>query len=118
MAVLIACLSSGKGSWGHILRVVDGQDWEKIILITNDFGKKNFKCQKKVDLVVFDMGKPVDELINDHVKELKNRLGFGDVALNLVSGSGKEHMAILSALIKIGVGIRFVAYTRKGVCKI
>ena len=62
--------------------------------------------------------KPVSDVIDELVSGLRNKLGFGDVALNLVSGTGKEHMALLSALIKIGVGIRFVAYTRKGVCEI
>lgn len=118
MAVLVACLSSGKGTWGHVIRLIEGQEWDKVILITNDFGKQNFKCQKDVELVVFDMQKPVKELIKDIVKELRNKLGFGDVALNLVSGSGKEHMAIFSALIKLGVGIRLIALTRDGVGEI
>jgi len=37
------------------------------------------------------------------------------VALNLVSGNGKEHMAILSALLKLGIGVRLMAVTKDGV---
>ena len=31
-----------------------------------------------------------------------------DVAINQSSGSGSEHMAVMSALLKAGVGVRFV----------
>ena len=35
----------------------------------------------------------------------------GDVALNMTSGSGVEHMAMLTALMSLGVGLRFVIPT-------
>ena len=38
-----------------------------------------------------------------------------EVAVNIVSGNGKEHMAIISALLKLGVGIRLMAVTKDGV---
>ena len=71
MTVLIACLSSGKGTWSHIIRLMESQDWEKIILITNEFGKENFKTQKDAELIVFDMKKPVKELIKDIVGSIR-----------------------------------------------
>jgi len=43
MTELVACLSTGKGTWGHVSRLIADGTWEKIILITNDFGKENFK---------------------------------------------------------------------------
>ena len=46
--------------------------------------------------------------------KLKDKVN-GEIALNLISGTGKEHMAILSALLKLGVGIRLVALTKDGV---
>jgi len=45
---------------------------------------------------------------------LKKKIS-GDVAVNLISGSGKEHMALLGALTKCGVGIRFVTSTEQGI---
>jgi hypothetical protein len=45
---------------------------------------------------------------------LKDKIKGTEVALNLVSGTGKEHMAILAALLKLGVGIRLVALTKEG----
>lgn len=115
MADLVACLSSGEKSWAHVSRLVKEQDWKKIFVITNDFGKNNFKPGKEVNFIVVDFKKPVAELINEIQKGLRGKITDFEVALNLVSGSGKEHMAILSALLKLGVGIRLMAVTKDGI---
>ena len=115
MTDLVACLSSGEKSWGHVARLINEQDWKNIFLITSDFGKNNFKAEKEVEFVVVDFQKPVFELIEDIRKGLKGKITDLEVALNIVSGSGKEHMAILSALLKLGVGVRLMAVTKDGV---
>ena len=115
MTDLIACLSSGEKSWAHVDRLIKERDWKNVFLITNEFGKKNFKSQKNVEFVVVDFQKPVFELIEDIKKSLKEKITDLEVALNIVSGTGKEHMAILSALLKLGVGVRLMAVTKDGV---
>lgn len=115
MTDLVACLSSGEKSWAHVARLIKEQDWKKVFVITNDLGKKNFKTEKQVEFIVVDFQKPVFELIEDIKKGLNKRFTDLEVALNLVSGSGKEHMAILSALLKLGVGVRLMAVTKDGV---
>lgn len=115
MTDLVACLSSGEKSWGHIARLVKEQDWKNIFLITNEFGKNSFKADKQVDFIVVDFQKPVFELIEDIKRGLKGKITDLEVALNIVSGTGKEHMAILSALLKLGVGIRLMAVTKDGI---
>ena len=117
MTELIACLSTGKGTWGHVSRLIDGQDWEKVFLVTNDFGLK-FDTRGKGEFIVVDFNKGIDALIEDIVKQLKGKIKSFEVALNLASGSGKEHMAIISALIKLGVGFRLVVLTKEGVKEI
>ena len=114
MTDLIACLSSGEKSWAHVARLIKEQDWKNVFLITNELGKNNFKAEKQVKFVVVDFQKPVSELIEDIKNGIKEKLTGFEVALNLVSGSGKEHMAILSALLKLGVGIRLMAVTKEG----
>ena len=114
MADLVACLSSGEKSWAHVARLIKEKDWKNIFIITNDFGKNNFKAGKNAEFVVVDFQKPVSILISDIHKELKGKVTDFEVALNLVSGSGKEHMAILSALLKLGIGIRLMAVTKDG----
>ncbi|MBI2663283.1 hypothetical protein HYX15_01995 [Candidatus Woesearchaeota archaeon] len=114
MTDLIACLSTGKGTWGHISRLIQDGEWENIYLITNEFGKENFTAEKKAEIIVIDPIKPIKDLIVDVESKLKDKVN-GEIALNLISGTGKEHMAILSALLKLGVGIRLVALTKDGV---
>lgn len=115
MTDLIACLTSGEKSWAHVARLIKEQDWKKVFLITNEFSKNNFKSEREVEFIVVDSNKPVFELIEDIKKGLKGKISDLEVALNLVSGNGKEHMAILSALLKLGVGIRLMAVTKDGV---
>ena len=114
MTDLIACLSGQKG-WPHIERLISENDWKKVFMITDESGRKNFKAKKEVEFVVVDSTKPVFELIDDIRKGLDGKITDLEIALNLVSGSGKEHMAILSALLKLGVGIRLMAVTKDGV---
>ena len=115
MTELVAFLSSEEKNWGHIARLTDEHDWERIFLVTNEIGKNNFKSKKNVEFVIIDSQKPVFELIEDIKKELRGKITDMEVALNLVCGSGKEHMALLSALLKLGVGIRLIAVTKDGV---
>ena len=115
MTTLIACLSTGKGTWSTVARLIDSADWEKVILIT-PFAKDRFKADgKKVEVIQFNENVSMDELIKFLVDELAKRIVGIEVAVNLTSGSGYEHMALLSALIKLGVGIRFVIPDEGGV---
>jgi len=118
MTDLIACLSSGEKGRAHVSRLIEEKDWGNVYLITNEIGKNNFKSGKNVKFVLVDFQKPVSLLIEDIRNGLKGKLTDFEVALNLVSGNGKEHMAILSALLKLGVGIRLVAVTKEGVTEL
>ena len=117
MTELVACLSSGKGSWNYIARLIREESWDNIFLITNEFGKENFKADD-AQLMVVDFRKPISELIKDIIENLKGKIKGIEVAVNLVSGTGKEHMAIMSALLKLGLAIRFVVVTDSGVKEI
>ena len=114
MTDLVACLTSGEKSWAHVARLVKEHDWKKIFLITNGFLKNNFITDERVEFIAIDSNKPVLDLIEDIKKGLNNKINDLEVALNLVCGNGKEHMAILSALLGLGVGIRLVAITKDG----
>lgn len=37
------------------------------------------------------------------------------ICLSIASGNGKEHLAILSALLNLPIGVRLVVFTKKGV---
>lgn len=115
MAELIACLSTGKGTWGHVSRLINDGSWTKIILITNDYGNENFQKDDKTELICVDLNQGIRELRDEMEGKLKGKIKSTEVGLNVVSGTGKEHMALLSALLRIGVGIRLVALTKDGI---
>ncbi len=111
MTSLVACLGAGKGSWIPVMKVVESPSWDHVFLIMPLFFAEKFENMKQNTTVIkIDDNKPLPELIEDIKKELDGKL-FADVAVNLISGNGKEHMAVISALLKIGCGIRLVAFT-------
>ena len=114
MTKLIAFLSTGKGTWGHVSRLIETGDWEKVTLLTTDFGKEKFSPDSKTELVVLQSMKGLRELTADIQGALKDRVS-GDIAVNIVSGSGKEHMALLAALQKLGTSFTLSAVTKEGV---
>ena len=112
---LIAYLSTGKGTWGHVSRMVQDGDFEKVYLITNEYGKENYTADEKTELIAVNSSQGLKELRDEIRTVLKEKIKGSEVAVNFISGSGKEHMALMSALLKLGVGIRFMALTKDGV---
>ncbi len=117
MTDLIAVLSTGKGTWGHVNRLITDEKWDNIFLITNEFGKENFNAEKKAEFIVVDSRRGLIELRDDMHDKLRGKLK-NEVAVNFVSGTGKEHMALIAALLKLGVGIRLIALTKDGIIEL
>ena len=111
---LIALLSKGQGTWAQVSGLMKYGEWDKIIIVGGDFAK-NFKHEKSFDFVKIDIDKKLVELKEELSKKLKDKFSGMEVALSIASGDGKEHMALVSALINIPVGIRFVALTKEGI---
>ena len=114
MMELIALLSSGKGTWAQVSGLMKYGDWEKIIIVGSDFAK-DFKHEKKFEFIQVDLSKKIKELREEFSQKLKGKFQGMEVALSIASGDGKEHMALVSALINLPVGIRFAALTKEGV---
>lgn len=114
MTELVTLLSTGKGTWTDVIKLMGNTEWTKIYIITNDFGKSTFNKRDNMEFVVINPDESVELLIDNIKTNLKDKIKGTEVALNLVSGSGKEHMAILSALLKLGLGIRLVTQTANG----
>ncbi len=111
MTELVAFLSTGKGTWGHVNRLLSGMEgnkWKKVILLTNDFGIKNYKPEEGVELIELT-GKNVEELSSEIQTKLKDKIEGMEIAVNFVSGDGRDHMALVSALMKMGLGFRLVS---------
>jgi hypothetical protein len=111
---LVALLSSGQGTWAQVSGLMKYGNWEKVFIIGDEFAKK-FSHDKKFEFIKVDLGKPLNELKEEFSKKLKGKFSGMEVALSIASGSGKEHMALMSALINLPIGIRFAALTKEGV---
>jgi len=111
---LIALLSSGKGTWGQVSGLIKYSEWDNIILLGDHFAK-DFKVEgKKFEFIKIDTKKTLVNLKDEISKKLKGKINGTEVALSVASGNGKEHMALISALLSDPVGVRFVALTKTG----
>ncbi|MGV8162609.1 MAG: hypothetical protein ACP5N2_04730 [Candidatus Nanoarchaeia archaeon] len=108
MTCLIACLTTGKGTWSTVNDLMNSEAWEKTFLITNDFGKEKFTSKKPFEFIMINPDSSLQEIKNNITLQLKGKIKDLEVAVNLSSGSGKEHMALLSAILSLGYGLRIV----------
>ena len=114
---LIALLSSGEGTWAQVSGLIKFGDWEKIIVLGDDSAKQ-FTCDKKFEFIKVDLTKKLKDLKDDFSQKLNGKFEGSEVALSIASGEGKEHMALISALLSIPVGVRFTALTKDGIIMI
>ena len=111
---LVALLSTGKGTWAQVSGLMNHGEWDKVILLGGDFAK-DFTHEKPFEFIKIDLDKKLKELRDEFLQKLKGKIDGVEVALSLASGDGKEHMALVSALINLPAGIRFAALTKEGV---
>ena len=117
MPTLIACLSTGKGTWTEVNKIIQSREWNKVFLITNQFGKENYLPGKNTELIIIENfpETPAMDLAEQIKKQLKDKISDFEVALNMASGSGKEHMAVLEAVMQLGLNFRLVALNKNNV---
>jgi len=113
---LVAFLGNDKENWGQITALINNlEDCEKVILVKNK-SSPPFPRKENCKIIEIDTTQPVIKLKAEILEKLKEELSKEfEVALSLASGSGKEHMALTSALLSIPVGVKLVAYTSKGI---
>ena len=94
----IALLSTGKGTWGQVSGLMNHGEWDKIIILGDDFAK-DFKHEKEFEFIKVDLDKKLKDLKEEFSTKLKGKFEGTEVALSIASGDGKQHMALISALI-------------------
>ena len=109
---LIALLGAGQGTWGQVAGVINHGDWENIILFGDNFAKQ-FTLKKDFEFIEIK-STAIMELKDEIMKKLKGKIKGTEVALSIASGDGKQHMALISALLSLPVGIRFTVLTKDG----
>ena len=111
---LVALLSSGKGTWGQVAGLINRGEWDNILLVGSEFAEK-FTTDKKHEFIKIDTNKAILDIKKQLQEKLKGKIKGVEVALSIASGDGKEHMALISALLSIPVGVRFVVLTKDGI---
>ena len=111
---LVALLSKGEGTWAQVSGLIKHGEWDKIIILGDDFAKQ-FKHEKEFEFIKIELNKKIQELKEEFSKKLKGKINGTEVVLSIASGDGREHMALISALLNLPVGIRFAALTKDGV---
>lgn len=111
---LVAFLGTDKETWGQVTALINRQEWEKIIIVKNK-NAEAFSASKDFELIEINAEKPLLELKKEIMDKLKGRLNEFEAALSIASGNGKEHMALISALLSMPMGIRLVVFTKEGV---
>ena len=109
---LVAFLGAGKGTWGQVVGVINNGEWEQIILLGDSFAKQ-FTIKKDFEFVEINSNSVLD-LKEEIIKKLQGKIKGTEVALSIASGEGKQHMALISALLSLPVGIRFAVFTKDG----
>jgi hypothetical protein len=117
MTSLIACIGCDKGTIAHVLGLIKGQTWEKVYLI-GESKPSSIPDIENLEFIEIDLNKTLSEIAFEIEKKLKGKILDLEVGFNIVSGSGKLNMAALSAVLKLGLGLRLVALTKEGVKEI
>lgn len=110
---LISVIGKDKENWGQVVGLIKRGKWDKVI-IAKDRDSDDFPYGDET--IEVDTQMPLSELKVWLMEELKKKIsGDFEVALSIASGSGKEHMAIISSLLNLPVGIKLVVFTKKGI---
>jgi len=115
---LVALLSQDNGTWSQVSGLMKQGEWEKVILLGDDFAKDNFTIpptSKNVYFIKATLNQRLKDLRDEFLQKLKGKINGTEVALSIASGDGKEHMALISALLNLPAGIRFAALTKDGI---
>ena len=112
---LVAYVGADKENWGQVTALINRFECEKIILITSKEASE-FPVTSKCEKIIVDSTKPLISLRDDLLLKLRQKnIGDFEVAVSIASGNGKEHMAVISALLNLPVGIKLVIFTKDGV---
>jgi hypothetical protein len=111
---LIISLSSDK-EYSQASGLIKQGEWDNVIVLGDNEAKSFSVENKKFDFIQLDLTKKLIDLKKEFLDKLKGKIKGTEVGLSIASGNGKEHMALISALLSIPAGIRFVAITKRGI---
>ncbi len=111
---IIILVGEDPSSYGQITGIINRSEAEKIILVKNK-NVKDFPSDDRCKIIEIDSAKDIMSLREDIKEKLRKEVNADfEVSLSIASGTGKEHMALVSALLAIPVGVKFIAFTKNG----
>jgi hypothetical protein len=111
----VAYVGTDKENWGQITALMNRLEAEKSILVMSKQAV-GFPLNDRCEVVSVDPTKPMVEFKEDILNKLKPIVkGDFEVTVSLASGTGKEHMALIAALLNAPVGVKLVVYTKEGI---
>ena len=112
---LVCFQGNDKQNWPQINALIKKGDWDITFLIKSR-DTPSFPIPLNCKIINVNTNSPLLDLKKEIAEKLKASLGKElEVAVSMASGSGKENMATISALLSVPVGIRLVAFTKKGI---
>jgi hypothetical protein len=126
MAHLIACMGHDTENQDIVGKIIYSKVFDIVYLICDADVKENFilrdesiKSLIKINYVLIDDNDAIDRLNDDIYASLKK--GFAndkiqdlELAINISSGKGRLHAALISAVVRLGYGIRIVDLDKDG----
>ncbi len=116
MNELVASIGNDTGKM-HVEKLISSYSWDNIIIVKFD-GEEFAGIEKKHKLISVNKNLTSEQLAEHLKKELQTQIKGTQIGINFFSGSGKLHMAMMSALLKLGLGIRLVVVTPEGIKEI
>jgi len=107
MNYLIAIISSGKGTWSEVSNLMNKGTWKKVFIITNDFTDEKFTVNKSNVEKVRINDRDFENSVKKLSKLFKESIQDMEVALNITSGTGKEHMIVINSILEAGLSFKF-----------
>jgi hypothetical protein len=109
MTDLVACLGAGTGTWTDVLQLATRPDFTRTFLIVNEWTQNSLKIDRpNIHIIVIKSDGKTSDIRDQIAQQLKGQIRDLEVAVNMDSGTGREHTALLTALMRIGVSFRFV----------
>ncbi|MEK6889138.1 MAG: hypothetical protein AABW80_03460 [Nanoarchaeota archaeon] len=110
----VAFVGEDKENWGQVTALLNRLEYERAIIIKSS--KEDFPTNGKCKVINISSEKSLIDMKEQMQEKLKKELsGDFEVSLSLASGNGKEHMALLSALLNTPVGVKIVVFTKEGI---
>lgn len=111
MAIFVACLGDKPDTWNPVLKLASMQ-WEHVFLVGPASVRDVLEINSRMSFVAVDEKQGIDSMVACIQKEISPKV-FGEAGVSLYSGSGLLHMAVLSAILKSGGGVKLVHFTDK-----